>query len=362
MNILLDGMFYNGHGFAEGNRVLLRILDRAGYRVRIVARDRAQKQLVLSADEIRYIASFEETPLTANEVYICNRVGSDVRIRPDFRVNIARTTFETDRIPDFWIPELNRFDELWLQCAFNLVSFRNSGVGVPLVRMPNFFDVGSYNPEGERLPLPAKEPYFFLSVFDMQLRKGYDILLQAFLNEFTPQDSVALMIKIRGDNDAGKLEAIIDGHPKAKQEKPPVYIIGQMLAVEELMALYRACDAFVLPTRGEGWGRPLFEAMLMELPTIGTNWSGQTEFMNDRNSFLVEVERLVRIENNELPIFNGHYWAEPSLGDLQRKMRYVAEHRSEAKAIGRIARKQLLEEYGMDRMTERVVKALDKYG
>ncbi|RKN85330.1 glycosyltransferase family 4 protein [Paenibacillus ginsengarvi] len=362
MNILLDGMFYNGHGFAEGNRILLRILDQAGYRVRILARDRAEKQLVLSAAEIGYIASFEQTRLTGNDVYFCNQVGSDVRARPDFRVNIARTTFETDRIPDFWIPELNRFDELWLQCSFNLVSFRGSGVHVPLVLMPNFFDVGEYDPEGERLPLPASESFLFLSVFDLQQRKGYDVLLEAFLNEFGPEDSVGLVVKVRGENDAAKLEAIISGHPKARKEKPPVYIIGQMLSVQELRSLYRACDAFVLPTRGEGWGRPFFEAMLMELPAIGTNWSGQTEFMREGNSYLVDVERLIRIENNEHSMFNGHYWAEPSLGDLQKKMRYVAEHRQEAKATGRAARKQLLEQYSLDLLTERVVKALNKYG
>jgi glycosyltransferase involved in cell wall biosynthesis len=361
VNILLDGMFYNGHGFAEGNRILLRILDGAGYRVRISARDRAEKRSVLPADEIRYIASFEQTALSANDVYISNRVGSDVRVHPDFRVNIARTTFETDRIPDFWIPELNRFDELWLQCSFNLASFRNSGVRVPLVLMPNFFDVGQYEPAGDRLPLPATERYLFLSVFDMQQRKGYDVLLKAFLNEFTPQDSVALVIKIRGENDAGKLEKIIEEHPKERKEKPPVYIIGQMLTVQELMGLYRSCDAFVLPSRGEGWGRPFFESMLMELPVIGTNWSGQTEFMHEYNSYLVDVERLIRIENNEIPFFNGHYWAEPSLGDLQKKMRYVAAHRSEAAATGKKARKQLLEDYGMDRLTARVVEALNKY-
>jgi glycosyltransferase involved in cell wall biosynthesis len=361
VNILLDGMFYNGHGFAEGNRILLRILDRAGHRVRISARDRAEKMSVLPADEIGYIASFERTPLSSNDLYISNRVGSDVRVRPDFRVNIARTTFETDRIPDFWVPELNRFHELWVQCSFNLASFRNSGVRVPLVLMPNFFDVGQYDPDGDRLALPAAEKFLFLSVFDMQQRKGYDVLLQAFLNEFTPEDSVALVIKIRGESDAEKLEKIIGQHPKARKDKPPVYIINQMLTVQELMSLYRTCDAFVLPTRGEGWGRPFFEAMLMELPVIGTDWSGQTEYMHEYNSYLVQVERLIRIENNEFPIFNGHYWAEPSLGDLQKKMRYVAGHRSDAKATGKKARRQLLEDYGLDRLTERVAKALNKY-
>ena len=34
--------------------------------------------------------------------------------------------------------------------------------------------------------------------------------------------------------------------------------------------MYRTMDCFVLPTRGEGWGRPIVEAMAMALPVIGT--------------------------------------------------------------------------------------------
>mmetsp|Transcript_7526 Transcript_7526/g.16673 ORF Transcript_7526/g.16673 Transcript_7526/m.16673 type:complete len:81 (+) Transcript_7526:1012-1254(+) len=49
------------------------------------------------------------------------------------------------------------------------------------------------------------------------------------------------------------------------------------------------CDAFVLPSRGEGWGRPHTEAMVMGLPCIATNWSGNTEFMSDANSFPIQV-------------------------------------------------------------------------
>ena len=38
-------------------------------------------------------------------------------------------------------------------------------------------------------------------------------------------------------------------------------------------------DVFVLATHGEGWGRPLMEAMAMGLPVIAANWSGPTQFI-----------------------------------------------------------------------------------
>ena len=56
-----------------------------------------------------------------------------------------------------------------------------------------------------------------------------------------------------------------------------------------LPLLYKEADALVMASRGEGWGLPLAEAMAMGLPTIGSNWSGSTEFMDSSNSFLVPV-------------------------------------------------------------------------
>lgn len=68
--------------------------------------------------------------------------------------------------------------------------------------------------------------------------------------------------------------------------------------------LYAAADAFVLPTRGEGWGLPVQEAMAMgftcsnttthyfRLPTIATNYSGVTMLVDAQTAFPITVETL----------------------------------------------------------------------
>ncbi|MFD0694225.1 glycosyltransferase family 4 protein [Paenibacillus sp. GCM10027628] len=360
MNILLDGKFYNGHGLAEGNRILLRILHHAGYRVRISARDKADKHKVLPASEVKFISSFENTQLTSNDIYFYNWVGSNVRYNPEFRINIARTTFETDRIPDFWVTELNKFNEVWVQSTFNQKTFTSSGVTVPLRLIPNFFDLSEFTPQGPKLMNSFSESFLFLSVFDLKKRKGYDVLLNAFLNEFSSDEPVALVIKIRNNSKTEVIEQLIEGHHKPKMERPRVYMIDQMLYMSDILSLYRMCDAFVLPTRGEGWGRPFFEAMLMEMPVIGTDWSGHTEFMNEQNSYLIRVKGLTPIEN-EASLFNGHYWAEPSRKDLQKKMRYIFEHQEEAKEVGKNARRDLLQKYNARVVARSVVQEIEKY-
>ena len=54
--------------------------------------------------------------------------------------------------------------------------------------------------------------------------------------------------------------------------------------------MYAGADVFVLPTRGEGWGLPIVEAMAMELPVIVTNHSGPTEYLTDANSFPLRID------------------------------------------------------------------------
>lgn len=83
--------------------------------------------------------------------------------------------------------------------------------------------------------------------------------------------------------------------------------------------LFAAAHAFVLPTRGEAWGRPFMEAMACRLITIGTAWGGHLDFMNVNNSLLVDCE-LVSVPESaarEWPYFRGQTWAEPSIGSLR---------------------------------------------
>ena len=54
---------------------------------------------------------------------------------------------------------------------------------------------------------------------------------------------------------------------RGREEMPPEPL---SFVQRDIPKLYAAVDAFVLPTRGEGWGRTITEAMCMELPVIGT--------------------------------------------------------------------------------------------
>eukprot|EP01105_Mastigella_eilhardi_P022825 TRINITY_DN5681_c0_g1_i4.p2 TRINITY_DN5681_c0_g1~~TRINITY_DN5681_c0_g1_i4.p2 ORF type:complete len:136 (-),score=31.59 TRINITY_DN5681_c0_g1_i4:63-470(-) len=123
--------------------------------------------------------------------------------------------------------------------------------------------------------------------------------------------------------------------------------------------LYRAADAFVLPTRGEGWGLPIMEAMAMGLPVIATNYSGCTALVDDRVAYPLRVERL----RPAGPMGGGHgepraVWAEPSEQHLRTLMRHVAAHPDEAAAKGALAREKVATQFCQECVRARIVERL----
>lgn len=143
--------------------------------------------------------------------------------------------------------------------------------------------------------------------------------------------------------DAGAADSFTDDKqqrqeavPLAYRRFPAVYVHTDHIA--DLASLYSAADAFVLPSRGEGWGRPHVEAMSMALPVLATNWSGPVEFLDASVGYPIAIEGLETA-------FGALKWARPSAAHLRRLMRRVVERRGEARALGLRARARMVERY-----------------
>jgi glycosyltransferase involved in cell wall biosynthesis len=119
-------------------------------------------------------------------------------------------------------------------------------------------------------------------------------------------------------------------------------------------SLYRACNAFVLFSRGEGFGLPYCEASLCGLPVVGTNCSGQQMFLKDDNSFLVDIDHLQKVAPGTMHI---HYWdgqefpafdSDKIIESAAEQMRYVFDNYKEAKKRNEKLRTFILSKYSVD--------------
>ncbi|XP_016494568.2 uncharacterized protein LOC107813778 [Nicotiana tabacum] len=279
-----------------------------------------------------------------------------------FKAVIGRTMFETDRVNAEHVKRCNLLDFVWVPTDFHVKTFTQSGVDplkivkivqpvdleffYPLKYEPlELVSIGNLVMRSSLTGLNLGKQFVFLSIFKWEYRKGWDVLLRSYLTEFSGGDNVALYLltnPYHSDGDFGNkiIEYVEDSHlEEPKDGWARVYVIDEHIAQVDMPRLYKAADAFVLPSRGEGWGRPIVEAMAMELPVIATNWSGPTEFMTEENSYPLPVDRMSEVREGP---FKGHLWAEPCVDKLQMLMRHVMRNHEEAKAKGRRARDDMM--------------------
>jgi len=156
----------------------------------------------------------------------------------------------------------------------------------------------------------------FLSVFEWIMRKDPYTLIEAFIEEFTPEEDCCLILRCRSvfRNPRKYIGETAKGHN--------VFWMPQ--DVPNMPALYRACDAYVTATWGEGFGHPIAEAMACGLKVIAPNSTGIKEYLTKSNGIPVRVfEVEVGDAYNEIPHLIKPWFRcwKPDKEELKKAMR-----------------------------------------
>jgi len=270
------------------------------------------------------------------------------------QVSIGRTMLEGDRLPQSWVARLGRLAEIWVPGEFQAEVFAASGLArnrLWVIPSPVEIDPSPLWPRRSH----KKRPFVFLTLMDwrMRWRKGLDLLLRAYTREFTRGEDVVLVIKTKGSEPAIRMEYGLNG------ATPRIEVINQRMDRADLLSLYRRADCFVLPTRGEGIGRPFLDAMQTGPPIIATGWGGHTDYLSAANAFLIKY-RLVDVAPAHYlryPGFYGARWAEPDEEDLKRQMRCVMKEPGLARNRALQARRDI-RKLAAARVCESVIRRL----
>jgi glycosyltransferase involved in cell wall biosynthesis len=234
---------------------------------------------------------------------------------------------------------------------------RDNGVLVPIV----VTGAGVDHLLGVVPQAPAIEArgFRFLHISSCFPRKGIDVLLSAWGKAFRDHDDVSLVIKTF-PNPHNDVASQVRTWQARDPHYPHVTIIDRDCSNEELVGLYRSCHAFVAPSRGEGLGLPMAEAMLFELPVITTAWGGQRDFCDDSTAWLCDY----RFTRSQTHFGQAHsVWADPDIDHLAQLMIDVRRLDPEQRALRlQAARERVMRELTWDRAaqrTEQAIRALD---
>jgi hypothetical protein len=236
-------------------------------------------------------------------------------------------------LPIEWWVGFELVDEVWAGSEVVARALEPmSPVPVVRVRLPVAVQPA---PHLERAELGLPEGYVFLFAFDHDSnfeRKNPLAAIEAFRVAFPERGRASLVIKcINAQRHAREHRRLL----AAARTHPDVHVIDEVLSTTRHRALFAACDCYLSLHRAEGFGLTLAEAMAQGKPVIATGWSGNLDYMTDRNSYLVS-HRLVKIGDanpNYYP--RDAWWAEPELADAVRCMRHVVANPAEAAERGR---------------------------
>jgi GT2 family glycosyltransferase/glycosyltransferase involved in cell wall biosynthesis len=273
----------------------------------------------------------------------CAYERADIAERAKKTYRIAYWYWELDEIPDAWIQSAELADELWAPTEFIANAMRRR-INKPIKTMFPGVRIKAFKPRLlEEFGLKQTNKFSFLFVFSMMSvmgRKNPIGLINAFQAAFAQHENVQLIIKTSyGYRNPIMLTRLRDAAYSAN-----IVIIDDVYSDDMTLSLINACDAYISLHRSEGLGLTMAEAMLLGKPVIATKYSGNLDFMDDRNSLLVSYTD-TKVGEECLPYMADAVWANPNEAHAGQLMRQVFENQVWARQLGKKAQQDILKRF-----------------
>jgi len=362
------GPVFDGSGYAEAARNYVLAIHKKGYPITLapITFEKTRPDLGENGEILR---SLMDNHIDYDKVI--------VHSTPDlwhhwtrFEQNkyvIGYTVWETSKLHPTWVTSCNKANEVWVPCDWNIDVFKESKVSVPLYKIPHAIDIPDMDTVPDfNLDTIPQNIYVFYSIFQWQERKNPYGLLSAFSVAFSGVEDVILVLKTyrhdHGGDKAAIKELIMEFRKFINLEHfPKMFLVVENLSRQNMLALHKRGDCFVLLQRSEGWGLPHFEAAACGKPVITPRYGGQSDFLKDDNSYLVDYTLAPVGGMNWSPYYTSdQYWCEPAMKQSIETLRHVYNNREEAKEKGQRARNYVSQNFSWDKIGDTVVERLQK--
>lgn len=269
--LLLNGPIEGRSSFALVNRRLAAGLADAGYEVWTATQSLAERR------------GLPDVCLTHGHPYDARNAPGAVNVF-FLEYDYARITAADRNLRD---GIQARFDLCAVPSRFVRDTCRASGLEVPVLVCPLGVDFDEFHPGAPPVSLPTGKRFRFGYVGGATERKGVDILVEAFLDEFDAGDDVALILKTASYEHllpwfSTLLERAASGGPEI------IHVHGEE---DSVAGYYTAFDVGVFPFRGEAFALPILECLASGTKVIVTRGGGPGDYCTGANATFVQARR-----------------------------------------------------------------------
>lgn len=200
----------------------------------------------------------------------------------------------------------------------------------------------------------------FINIGKIEIRKGHDVLIKVFERAFKPDDNVILQMAWSNPFLEEKKIKEWEDYYRSSPMGHKVEFLPRVKTQKELANYIAGADCGVFISRGEGFNLPLLECMAMGKEVIATNYSAHTEFANDSNCRMVEIDDIE-------PAYDGFWfhgqgnWAKISdnqIKDVSNHMRFIYEAKRAGHLNENIWGIETGKEYSWTNSTNKLIQTL----
>jgi glycosyltransferase involved in cell wall biosynthesis len=315
--------------------------------------------------------SIQTNTINDNYIYVSHSIPERFVIDKKALLNIGYTVVETEKIPPKWTFLCNKMDGIFTASTFSKNILKSNGVSVPIFVIPHCHNFEEYS-NVEKYNIDNLRRINFLFMADMTPRKGWETLIRAYCKAFNPKDDVTLTMKVYYHNfseeSQNKCKERIKnvaqeiGHTIGKTSAP-ILFYGDCLPNNCITKFINSFDCTISPHRAEAWGLVLSQSMLLEKIAVGTDYSGNLEFMDKNNSVLLKIkgfepicDEMININpnyaNNEWPIIDESY--------LQEKLTDIYSDTEKYRSIAEKGKIDIKEKYNYSIVSKIITKAINE--
>lgn len=359
LGINFHGFFKDTSGIAQASRMNSLAMKKAGIEISFNNYYYQKKEIIKDTEIHEYNSVSNEFNINLFQINLNSLNDFFSTTTTDIlnnKYNIAYWAWEFNEIPDEILPFLNVFDEIWVPSNFCVEAFSLISP-IPVIKISHPIATLTKD-EFSKIDFGINnEDFIFLTIFDSIStieRKNPFGVIEAFLKAFPNDENVVLIVKTFNLHKNKKLHAkftkLIENNSKIK-------LIDENFEKEKLDSLIKNSDALVSLHRAEGFGLTMAEAMSYGKPVIATAYSGNLDYMNINNSFLVKHGYMELSEDCGI-LKKGYVMAEPNVDDAVNLMSYVFENKNLAADIGEIAKKQITSQLSFNTIGNQIKKRL----